>query len=205
MLAAQAMDTQDGLIRQAEWRSSRDGVLGSGLRLHDIALSPGEHTLTVKAKDSAGAEAIAEVKVRVGAVSQVDLALPADALWLHRAGQNPASALPVTVTAGVTHTVFLRVDGAGAPLSATVALTMTPPGGSPQLLKRAILPLEIFGHGTLSATFLPVVTGDYRFVASIESASLPDPEVTNNRRVWRFRNDLPVTQSERVFLPVFRR
>lgn len=203
-LTARALDVEEGVIRQAVWRSSQDGLLGSRVTLDDVTLSPGDHTLTVIVTDSDGGTASATVQVHVGPVSQADLALPADALQLQPAGHNPTSALPVAITAGVTHTVYLRVLGAGAPLSATVALTMTPPGAPSQLLQRAILPLEIFDWGTLAITFVPVVTGDYRFEAAIEAATLPDPNPANNRQVWVF-SDTGTAPLRGLFMPAIQR
>lgn len=65
-LIAFARDPEDGLLTgsRVTWTSDRDGALGTGTSL-DVVLSPGSHTLTVTATDSAGAGATAQVTVLV--------------------------------------------------------------------------------------------------------------------------------------------
>ena len=66
-LLAAAYDPEDGLLTGAniEWRSDRDGVLGTGDRLDLPGLSGGAHTITVTARDSSGAEGQATMKITV--------------------------------------------------------------------------------------------------------------------------------------------
>lgn len=65
-LLAFARDPEDGQLsgNQIAWTSDRSGALGTGSSL-DVVLSPGSHTLTVTATDSAGAVATAQVTVLV--------------------------------------------------------------------------------------------------------------------------------------------
>jgi hypothetical protein len=203
-LKATAYDTEDGLIGGMTWHSSRDGTLDPAASPAGVILSPGSHTLAAEVTDGAGATAHATVQVTVGPVTRADLRLDGDALLLQGGGRDPVIGLPITITAGVTHTVFLRVAGAGAPLSSTVALSMTPPGGSAQLLQRATLDLGIFDYGSLQADFVPAMTGAYRFDAAIEAATLPDPDPANNRRAWTF-GQMVVDGSRSLYLPAVRR
>jgi hypothetical protein len=67
-LRGQAGDPQDGPLAAARlvWSSDRDGVLGSGDELH-TTLSAGQHTLTLRATNSAGLSSSASLAVTVQA------------------------------------------------------------------------------------------------------------------------------------------
>ena len=203
-LAARAYDIEDGLLQAVTWRSSRDGILDPAASPAGVILSPGAHTLTAEVNDRHGATARATVQVTVGPVTQADLRLEPDALVLQGGSRDPVVGLPVILTAGVTYTVFVRVAGAGAPVTATLALSMTPPGGTSNLLGRASLPMGVFGYGSLRADFVPAVTGVYRLDAAIESATLPDPNRENNHRSWVF-GDVAAPSSHVTHLPVLQR
>jgi hypothetical protein len=66
---AHANDTEDGALDSSsvEWHSSLDGRLGTGAELFTVAsaLSAGDHTISVIARDSAGATNRAAVTIRV--------------------------------------------------------------------------------------------------------------------------------------------
>jgi leucyl aminopeptidase len=64
-LAAAATDPEDWpLSDRLAWASSRDGALGTGAT-KTVKLSPGEHTITATAQDSAGAVAMATAAVTI--------------------------------------------------------------------------------------------------------------------------------------------
>ncbi len=67
-LWAEVYDVDEGNLddAQVQWRSSRDGFLGSGAELPVAGLSLGAHTITVTATDGQGASASASVQVTVG-------------------------------------------------------------------------------------------------------------------------------------------
>jgi hypothetical protein len=172
----------DGPVEDGEWVSSRDGSLGYGSYL-ETELSTGDHTLTYLVTDGS-ASASAAVHVSVGPVPTVDLALPVGALEIWPARRDPSNTRPVTLTTGVSNTLFLNVQGGGAAVTATVALSVTAPGGNPVLLGRAAVPLEPFATAGLGASYTPLAAGDYRFAARIEESTLPDPDPANNEREW---------------------
>jgi hypothetical protein len=66
-LLASAVDPEEGLMSGAslEWQSDRDGVLGMGERLELGGLSEGQHTITVVARDSVGAESRATISLTI--------------------------------------------------------------------------------------------------------------------------------------------
>ncbi len=66
-LAGTATDPEDGPLSGAAlaWTSSRDGALGTGSPLAMAALTAGDHTLTLTARDSGGNTATASVLLRV--------------------------------------------------------------------------------------------------------------------------------------------
>lgn len=66
-LLVEAYDADDGALASegVQWRSSLDGPLGSGAQFIAAGLSLGEHLITARAVDSAGAAAEASVRVIV--------------------------------------------------------------------------------------------------------------------------------------------
>lgn len=74
-LWADVYDVDEGSLDEAQvqWRSSRDGPLGSGAKLPVAGLSLGVHTLTVTATDGQGASASASVQVTVQAEDDLPL------------------------------------------------------------------------------------------------------------------------------------
>lgn len=73
VFGAAALDAEDGALRgdALRWRSDRDGELGTGERLDVRTLSPGRHTVTLSARDAAGAEATASITITVSAEGAV--------------------------------------------------------------------------------------------------------------------------------------
>jgi hypothetical protein len=72
--AADASDADLGwkVAEHVEWRSSRDGLLGTGAAISAASLSQGTHTVTIRVDDGAGGVATASVRVTVvGDVSQL--------------------------------------------------------------------------------------------------------------------------------------
>lgn len=70
------------------WSSDRDGPLGSGTRITTTLLSPGEHTVTLSARDGRGQIGMATRRLRVVAPAPPDL-------WFTAAGLTIAPAAPV--------------------------------------------------------------------------------------------------------------
>ena len=70
LLAAAAEDVEDGLLSPAslQWMSNKDGALGQGNALY-VALSKGEHTITVTATDADGQQASATTIITVGGIN----------------------------------------------------------------------------------------------------------------------------------------
>jgi hypothetical protein len=68
VLSGLATDVEDGPLSSAglSWSSDRDGALGSGADVAATNLSVGWHTITLSARDSAGAVGQASVRVLVG-------------------------------------------------------------------------------------------------------------------------------------------
>src|SRR5262249_39361504 len=80
-LAASAHDDFDGDLGSAiVWRSSRDGVLGTGASITTNRLGVGVHTLTASVTDSDGAPGSAQTTIttRRNPPPGLPLALPAD-------------------------------------------------------------------------------------------------------------------------------
>jgi len=74
MLQAEAYDIDTGSLsdQQLQWASDLDGVLGNGAELSVAALTPGAHTITLRADDGEGGVVTATVSVTVvGDESQV--------------------------------------------------------------------------------------------------------------------------------------
>ena len=67
VFSAAAFDTEDGLLDEASvvWRSDKDGELGQGSTVMVPSLSVGAHTITVIAKDKAGAQAQKTIRISV--------------------------------------------------------------------------------------------------------------------------------------------
>jgi YD repeat-containing protein len=64
---AVAIDAMDGDVTSSlEWRSDRDGFLGTGRMVLSSTLSPGAHVVTAVARDSGGAEGAESVEIFVG-------------------------------------------------------------------------------------------------------------------------------------------
>ncbi len=66
VLVGQAFDIQDGWLdgQALQWRSDQN-VIGSGRSVSVTGLSPGDHTITLTATDSKGAQGIASITIQV--------------------------------------------------------------------------------------------------------------------------------------------
>ena len=167
-----------------------------------MSLSPGAHTLTFTAMDKAGLSTSLQRHITVGPVTQADLALAQASLSLRLAGSDPMLSNPLTLTLGADHTLQLQVQGAGVPITTTLALYVTPPGGAETLLKRQDLSIEAFSTGVLTTTLTPAIPGVYHLRAAIESSSLPDPLAANNQFTWTYATTSGSTTSSRIYLPL---
>ena len=120
---ASARDIEDGALSGAslQWSSSIDGALGTGATLLKQAsqLSPGNHTITVTATDSATGSAFATVNISVAAAP---VATSADLAVTQEAAPNPpAAGAPLIYTVTVTNN--------GKDPATAAALTDTLPSG----------------------------------------------------------------------------
>jgi hypothetical protein len=201
-LIGSAYDLEDGVDITSTWTSSLDGVLGSGNTLYGVTLSPGDHTLTFSATDKAGLSASLQRHVSVGAVTQVDLALAQSSLSLRVDGSDPMLSDPLNLTLDAGHTLDLQVQGAGVPITTTLALFVTAPGGTETLLARQALSIGAFSTGVLQASLIPTVTGEYHIRAAIESSSLPDPNTANNQFTWVYSTSTNLPVSNKIYLPL---
>lgn len=79
-LAGAACDAEDGVLvgTSLAWESNIDGPLGTGSPLPGIVLSSGQHTITLRAIDSAMNESTAQISVWVSAPPTVTIDSPAD-------------------------------------------------------------------------------------------------------------------------------
>lgn len=191
-----------------QWSSARDGALGVGNTLFDVVLSPGSHVLTFAAQDSQGLAARRQVTVTVAPVTGVDLALTGDSLRVLAGGYDPwLQGTTSFITLGVTNTVRVELVGAGAPVTATVAVSAGVPGGVPggaiRLLARSAVALAPFGAGGVTVAFDPGTQKTWRITAAIEGATMPDPNRANNVRAWEVATPvIPAVEDKNVYLPV---
>ncbi len=76
-LTATATDAEDGdLGRLVQWRSDRDGPIGTGTTLSTTRLGQGAHTVTAEATDSSGAAGVATIELVVDAPPAVTIVAP---------------------------------------------------------------------------------------------------------------------------------
>ncbi len=198
LLAAEAFDLEDGLVRTGEWRSSRDGVLGTEAVLPEARLSAGEHILTFTATDSQGARGSASVQVRSGPVTGVDLEVDKDSLRIGVSGVDPTLALPNRLQTDRVNLIRVAVRNGGLTNGATLSLYLGIENAPEQLLAtRVVTDWAPFASGSIEATCLHPGASRYTLRVVVSEALLPDPNLANNDRTWSFTNLPPVAHPAR--------
>lgn len=113
-----AHDPDDGLLETVEWRSDVQGVLGMGTRLELFGsqLAPGDHTITVTARDTSGTAATESRLIRVFAFAPPWLrATVADADTLHlEIGAATGSRLTVETSSNLINWVSWQTVDQGS-------------------------------------------------------------------------------------------
>ena len=193
VLAASVFDVEDGAITTGEWRSSRDGVLGTNAVLTGVHLSAGAHTLTFTAQDHQGAQDSAAVQVQAGPVAQVDLAVTEGSLQIEVAGEDPTVAHPNRLQAGRLNVIRLAVRNGGVTNEARLSLFLTLENTAEQLLASQVItnwaPFEL---GFLEAAYVYPGAARYTLRAAVSEALVSDPVSANDSRAWAFTNQPPV-------------
>jgi uncharacterized repeat protein (TIGR01451 family) len=184
---ASAYDLEDGFLggTNVQWQSSLDGLLGTGPMLLREAgsLSEGTHLITLRATDSGGQAAVAQVNVNVSRtvpVSLADLAVSQTSqvtgngltftITVKNRGPSAASGLKVTDELPVGTTVLSATSSLGTCTVAngllTCAISQLPAGAS------VVVTLQL-GIGA---------SGTYTNVADVKGLEL-DPSPANNLAV----------------------
>ncbi len=162
-LSGSGTDPEDGVLTGAAltWRSSKDGVLGTGATLTVSTLTLGVHTLTLEARDRLGATGGAQVTVSVVAPNNRP---PTASISAPATGTTVFQGSAVTFTGAGTD----PEDGAltGAALSWTSSLDGALGTGSP-------LPVSALSAGTHTIVLTARDSGGNSGVASIQLSVLP--------------------------------
>ena len=198
VLAAEVLDLEDGQIRTGEWRSSRDGVLGTATVLPEVRLSAGEHSLTFTAVDQDGLSATASVQVHSGPVAQVDLAVDEAALRIRVAGTDPTVSLPNRLQTDRLSLIRVAVRNGGLTNEARLSLFIALENAPEQLLtSQVVTNWPPFTYGTIEAAYAYPGADRYTLRAVISDALIPDPDPANDSRSWDFRNEAPIAAPAR--------
>ncbi len=165
MLSGTATDQEDGVLTGASltWRSSRDGVLGTGAALSPM-LTQGVHTLTLTALDSMGASGVASITVSVNQAGNqpptVTITQPAPAQTIFQGSSVTLSATATDAEDGTLTGMALAWSssldgplGTGSPL-----LTTTLTAGTHALSCIVTDSGGNTGSATVSLTVLPMNT-----------------------------------------------
>ncbi|MCJ7738808.1 MAG: hypothetical protein MUQ10_16090, partial [Anaerolineae bacterium] len=117
-LQAWGWDREAGTSAAGTWRSSRDGVLGSGPALSAVVLSPGTHVLTYTVVDGLGASGEAHVSARVEAMPTVDLTIAPDALSIAMPWRDPVVTAAPRLAVGTPQTATVKLRNTGVAVTA---------------------------------------------------------------------------------------
>ncbi len=196
-LSATGYDPEDGTRLRWLWTSSLDGTLGTNAVLPDLRLRPGQHVLTVSARDAAGLGTEQSIILTVARPVSPDLALADADLTVTTMPRDPALGLDRTLVPGVTNRLTLTFRNQGVAGSARLRC-FAQPAGSPELtwLDRTN-DWAAFATEPVSFTFVPP-PGTFRFRAQLDplrradGAVLTDPVPANNSLTWTF-GSLPPT------------
>jgi hypothetical protein len=114
--AGSATDAEDGdLAASLEWRSSVDGIIGTGSAFSTSALSVGVHTITATATDSSGLTGTDSATITVQSVASVTLsAVGSKVKGIQRADLSWSGATTPTVTISRNGVVIATVPNPGA-------------------------------------------------------------------------------------------
>jgi hypothetical protein len=111
ILEADVFDPQEIDLpdENVEWSSNISGTLGIGTEIYVTDLPKGEHTITVKATNSAGLSASATINITVGNVVESYIAFPpeGDATTLDQEYSGLKSSINIPSSAVVTETVVI--------------------------------------------------------------------------------------------------
>jgi hypothetical protein len=79
VLVGEAFDCEDGQLDCAalQWRSDRQGALGSGRSIAVTGLQPGPHRITLEARDKSGALSVASVQIQIRKANLARVGTPA--------------------------------------------------------------------------------------------------------------------------------
>ena len=162
---------------------SRDGVLGTS---KDVVLTPGAHTLTYSATNSAGMEASAQVSVTVVAdMKTVDLSLADDALTIMPPGGTLYNQRPISLALGKQNDIALKVANTGTDTQFDLSLSVAPPGGgSASVLQTQTMKLAAFQERSIMVNYTPTVAGTYSFTGNIANVTPTDSNTSNNTKTW---------------------
>lgn len=191
-LSGFARDIEDGILTNGTWSSSRDGVLGQGVQLDGVVLSPGVHTIRFAVTDSGGSGAFAECIVTVRLMTNVDLKIEPDALAISGRGDETVDELPpLLLYPGRTNLLSVSVANQGCETHYLLSLYAEGPG----------LPLSLIGQREgdagpfetirLTTPFAAAVQGEYRIRAQLDSMQPPDRNSADNQRSWTVPTRMP--------------
>ncbi len=191
-LSGFAHDIEDGILTNGTWSSSRDGVLGQGMQLDGIVLSPGVHTIRLTVTDSGGSGAFAECTVTVRLMVNVDLKIDADALAISGRGDETVDELPpLLLYPGRTNHLSVRVANQGCETHYLLGLYAEGPGLPLTLIGQRegdAGPFETIG---LTTPFAAAAMGDHRIHAVLDLTQPPDRNPADNQRSWTVPTRMP--------------
>ncbi len=176
------------------WTSNRDGHLGDGATLSAVLLSPGDHVLEAVAVDTGGLTATATVRVTIGDLDRVDLALTETDVRL----TSEANAGDVNrIAYGATQQLEVTIRNQGFANTVDVQVFLTPPDGEETVLLDATWPMQPFEVRVATMDFSAPTRGDYRVRARCEPLDLPDSNMANNEVVVIYGNHPPLVFNNR--------
>jgi hypothetical protein len=190
-LHAWGWDPDEHVALTGEWRSSRDGVLGSGPVINDLTLSTGEHEISYTVTNAQRSQTTAQVAVTVGPMPTVDLALADDALSLTMDWRDPIVVSDRVLAIGTAQTATLQLRNTGADVTATLQLFVRTPNGSETLVAEDTLNLEPFATGHVHGGVLATESGIYRLRGVVTALSPSDSNPANNQSVWEIPARVP--------------
>ncbi len=179
------------------WWSSRDGRLGDGLRLADVRLSAGSHTLSFVASNASLA-ATSSVAVTVGPVVQANLRLKDSDLTITPRGVDPTQhGGPRRLVPGRESLLGLSVHNPGITNATRVRLLVTPGGQAPLVLIDTNYIPALTEDIRVAADFIPVAA-THQITAEVLPLGLADPNPADNTFTWIVTNHPPTAYGARL-------